>query len=239
MGRSDTRSVAELVRIPFWLEAVCATLFVLCVPLLLVSANVRYVTLNEDTYENGFQKYRASERTGLSPEQLSSIARAFIAYFQAPPGRLNPQVTLRGEVRPLFNEREVSHMEDVQMLMQLVFRLGAVAALGLLVVTAVLLFSQRGQALATLGRFLTWGAGLSLVLLLLVGALSLLDFSELFVRFHQLSFQNDLWMLDPRQDYLIMLFPEGFWFDVTIKIALLTAIEAVAIGGTGLLLSRH
>src|SRR5919197_970641 len=111
------------------LRTLTGLLFVLCVPLCLIGNNVRWVALSPDTYREGFARYRAAERTGLDPDQLSGVARAFIDYFQAPPGRLNPTVTVGGGRRPLFNEREVAHMEDVQKLMRLVFRLGVLSAL--------------------------------------------------------------------------------------------------------------
>jgi integral membrane protein (TIGR01906 family) len=130
-------------------------------------------------------------------------------------------------------------MEDVQSLMRLVFRLGLFAGLYLLLFAAALLAAQGRTALPTLGRLTLWGSGLSLALLVAVAALSFLDFSALFVRFHQLSFRNELWMLDPRRDYLLMLFPEGFWLDVTLKIAALTAAEASALAALGLFLTRR
>jgi integral membrane protein (TIGR01906 family) len=218
-----------------WLGPPLALLFVLCVPLCFIGNNVRWVALNPDTYREGFAKYRAAERTGLDPDQLSGVARAFIDYFQAPPGRLNPTVTMGGSRRPLFNEREVAHMEDVQKLMRLVFRLGLVSALYAVAFAAGLLAWQHAAGLAMLGRLMLWGAALSLALLLLVGALSFVDFGELFVRFHQLSFRNDRWMLDPNRDYLLILFPEGFWLDVTLRIAALTAAESLALGALGFL----
>jgi hypothetical protein len=46
-------------------------------------------------------------------------------------------------------------------------------------------------------------------------------------------------MLDPRRDYLLMLFPQGFWLDVTLRIAALTAVQAVLLGLVGLLLQRR
>jgi integral membrane protein (TIGR01906 family) len=88
--------------------------------------------------------------------------------------------------------------------------------------------------LPRLGTILTIGGIVTVALLGLAGLLSLVDFSEAFVRFHQMAFSNDLWMLDPRTDYLIMLYPEGFWLDATLRIAMLSAIEAVVIGGVGL-----
>ena len=220
------------------LQALAAALFVLAVPVCCIANTVRWVTLDRGTYLQGFEKYHAVERTGLSPAELERVARAFIDYFQGPPGRLEPVVTIQGSQRPLFNEREIHHMQDVQSLMQLDFRAGLLAGLYLALVACYLAVARRQPGLDTLGSLLICGAALTIGLLILVGALSLLDFSELFVRFHELSFRNDLWMLDPRRDYLLMLFPEGFWLDVTLRIALLTGLEAAAAGGTGLLLRR-
>jgi integral membrane protein (TIGR01906 family) len=129
-------------------------------------------------------------------------------------------------------------MEDVQKLMQAVFRLGGLAGLYAALYAIGRLALRRRGAVRTLGRLLLWSSGLTFGLLLLVASLSLVDFTELFVRFHELSFRNDFWMLDPRRDYLVILFPEGFWLDVTLRIAAMTAGEAALIGAAGLLLVR-
>ena len=66
-------------------------------------------------------------------------------------------------------------------------------------------------------------------------------FSALFSQFHFLSFSNDLWMLDPRTDRLIQLFPLGFFFDAALRIAVQTvALGAVvfAVSMAGLRLMR-
>jgi integral membrane protein (TIGR01906 family) len=222
-----------------WLAPALAVLFVLSVPLFLISANVRWIALNPSTYHEGFEKYAAAERTGLTPDQLADIGRAFIDYFQAPSGWLQPIVNLRGEQRPLFNEREVAHMQDVQKLMQFVFSLGFLAGVYLAVFSLVLLFWQRTTGLLVLGQLFLWAAGLSLALLVGVATLSVLDFRGLFILFHQASFRNELWMLDPRRDYLLLLFPQGFWLDATLKIAVMTAAESLALGAFGLFLVRR
>ena len=225
--------------LPAWIGFVLAVLFVLSVPLCLIANNVRWVTLDASTYERGYEKYAAGERTGLDAEQLRGVTRAFIDYFDGPPGELNPVVRVAGQSRALFNEREVSHMQDVQHLIQLVFRLGWIAALYLVGFGVLSLALHQLAALPMLGRLLLWGAGLSFALLISVAALSFLDFGTLFLRFHQVSFRNDLWMLDPRRDYLLMLFPQGFWLDVTLRIAALTASEALVLALLGGLLARR
>jgi integral membrane protein (TIGR01906 family) len=63
-----------------------------------------------------------------------------------------------------------------------------------------------------------------------------LDFSELWTRFHQVAFRNDLWQLDPRSDYLIMLFPEPFWFAATVRMATGVAVQTGVVLVLGLAL---
>ena len=72
-------------------------------------------------------------------------------------------------------------------------------------------------------------------LVVLVGIASAVDFDALWTRFHQVAFRNDLWLLDPTRDYLIMLFPEPFWFAATIRMATSVAVQTllVALVGAG------
>lgn len=226
---SGPRSVRRRVR---WLAAGA---FILAVPLFLITTNVRQVTNDRAFYERGFARWDVARRTGLTPAQLRDVAQAFIDYFAGASTALDLRVELAAAERPLFNQRELAHMQDVRHLMDLVRLLQLLSGGTIALVTLVgLAFAREG--LRELGRLGLLGAGATAVVLLLLGSLSLLDFSEVFLRFHMLSFSNDLWILDPGRDYLLMLFPEGFWFDATMRIAGLTAIEALAIGALGLAL---
>jgi integral membrane protein (TIGR01906 family) len=78
-----------------------------------------------------------------------------------------------------------------------------------------------------------WSTALMVALVVLVGVLSLMDFEALWTRFHQIAFRNDLWQLDPSRDYLIMLFPEPFWFTATIRMATSVALQTVLLAAIG------
>jgi integral membrane protein (TIGR01906 family) len=62
-----------------------------------------------------------------------------------------------------------------------------------------------------------------------VGLVAVAGFDTLFLTFHRLSFSNDFWLLDPRTDYLVMMFPQGFWFDATVLVATVTGAGALAL----------
>jgi uncharacterized membrane protein len=48
--------------------------------------------------------------------------------------------------------------------------------------------------------------------------------------------RNDLWQLDPRHDYLIMLFPVPFWYTSTIRMATNVALLTGLVAASGLVL---
>jgi integral membrane protein (TIGR01906 family) len=217
-----------------WVRAVVSVAFVLLLPLLLIGTSLRSLVSDRDLILRGFRDNRVSVTTGLDEPQLQRIADAFVAYFQASPGELQMQVVSGGQTRPLFNQREMEHMQDVQALVQLFLRLQLVAgAVGILRV-ALAIFVDRSPA--PIGRELLMSAGLIVGLVVLVGLLSLVDFSGLWTRFHQVAFRNDLWQLDPRTDYLIMLFPEPFWFTATLSMAMTVALHTFLIIASGLVL---
>ena len=52
----------------------------------------------------------------------------------------------------------------------------------------------------------------------MLGFLISRDFTAVFTKFHELLFNNDLWLLDPETDYMIRILPEGFFLDMTLRI---------------------
>jgi integral membrane protein (TIGR01906 family) len=220
-----------------WVRGLVSLAFVLLLPLLIIGTSLRGLVTDRDFMLRGFRENQVATTTGLDDTQLQRIADAFVSYFQSPPGQIQMQVTAFGQSRPLFNDREVAHMEDVQALIQVFLRLQIVAAA--VVIFRLALAVALDRAVVPIGREMLWSAGLMVGLVVIVAALSLLDFDALWTRFHQIAFRNDLWLLDPSTDYLIMLFPEPFWFAATVRIATGVAIQTaiVAFVGLGLLLS--
>ncbi|HEX3243801.1 MAG TPA: TIGR01906 family membrane protein [Chloroflexota bacterium] len=208
----------------------------LALPIFLISTNVRWVTLDLATYTTGFARYRASERTGITPAELERIGREFIEFFKGNRTEMQVEAQTPSGTRQLFNTREVQHMDDVRKLMMMFFRVQPLAGVILIgtIALAVLLF--RREAISVVQAMIYAGVAFTLFLALIVGGLSMLDFESLFIQFHMLSFSNDLWQLDPRTDYLLILYPEPFWLDTTLRIAWMTLIELLALAGAAWLL---
>ncbi len=135
---------------------------------------------------------------------------------------LSEQQLAGGE--PLYNERELSHMWDVQRLFQLMVRVWIGLTI-FLIAAGVLAWRLKWlpaywKAIST-GGFITLG----LIGLILVGVFA--GFSGLFTGFHRLFFSGDSWLFY-YDDSLIRLFPLKFWQDGFTAMGILTGILGLA-----------
>ncbi len=217
-------------------------LFILCLPVLLLTASIGWEVNSLWLYEYGFEKYNVSQTTGLAQPELEKAATGLISYFNSGEANISLSVIKDGETFELFNQREVAHLRDVKGLIRLDYYL----LLGTLIYTlgyaGVSLFWRRGRYWRRLAWGMAGGGGITLALMLALGLGTLLNFDQLFLQFHLFSFTNELWQLDPAKDYLIMLFPHGFWYDAAIFCTLATAGLAIILGGVAggyLLFSRR
>lgn len=172
-----------------------------------------------DTY--GFSREERLVWAGKAVEYL--VNRAPIAYL----GDLT-----FADGSPLYNARELAHMQDVKGVVQAAL-LAWGAALGVLLVAG--LAAWRGNAwgayLASLRRGGWWMIGLAWLLggIALIGILINPDvFWQFFTLFHQVFFEGDSWLFYD-SDTLIRLFPIRFWQD-----AFLWAAVLALGGGAGL-----
>jgi len=203
------------------LAAINTILFIICIPVFLITTDVRFAANNMRLYEYGFNKYEVSAETGLTKEELTQTARELIKYFNSDEESVNIDI---------FTQREIDHLKDVKGLIQLVYRLQLVSLAYIVIYIIFNFILLRGALWRELARRLLWGSGATLVLLAVLGLIALVGFDELFLWFHLASFRNDLWLLYPG-DKLLQMFPEGFFNDATLFIAAAAIIEALIIGG--------
>ncbi|MCL5958828.1 MAG: TIGR01906 family membrane protein [Chloroflexi bacterium] len=222
------------------LVSLSTVLFVVAIPLAIISTNVLWLALTPSFYENGQMKRGAMQTIGLRAEQVQASSRALSSYFGSD-NDLASELQKQGLPASFFNERETNHLKDVKDLLIRVLRVQQIAlGYGIIFLLVTLVLGLR-NFLRRVSRGLLLGAGLTVVVLIVFGALSFADFSDLFLMFHLVSFTNDLWMLDPRTDYLIRMFPSQFFFEAALTLAAYALIESIglALVGAGLLVVQR
>ena len=233
------RGVAARLDAMRGLKIAAGVVFVAFVPMLLITTNARLVINFPGLYSYGFDRYDIPRRTGIERAELIDAGRQIRTYFNDDTELLDVRVFVGGTRRSIYGEREVLHMRDVKGLVRGVYAAQYIAAAYMAVFLAVCAWLLRREALALAVRLLSYGGLVTLGLAALVGLGSLVGFDRLFLAFHLVSFSNDLWQLDPRRHMLLAMFPQGFFFDATMLIALLTVVEAGILAFAGWLQRRR
>jgi integral membrane protein (TIGR01906 family) len=170
----------------------------------------------EDVY--GFTNTERYEWAKISLDYL--LSRDTIDYLEA-------KKLSTGE--PLYNERELSHMQDVKELI-------ADALITWYITIALLilfgLFAAEAHFKPAFWEaFSRGGLATLLVIVLLVFAV-LTSFDQLFTSFHHLFFEGDTWLFN-YSDTFIRLFPMRFWQDGFIFLGILSAVNSIIVFAVG------
>jgi integral membrane protein (TIGR01906 family) len=205
------------------------------IPALIVSGTVNAYAGSAGLYQYGFAKYRISQATGISNGQLDEVAQGMAGFLDGKKPSLQMTVRVNGTDRLLYNEKELVHMDDVRGIITIFNVLQIVAILSLLAAGA---FVFAALGVRRLLRGILAGAIATVALVGLLAAWALIDFYSLFYLFHLVSFSNDLWLLDPARDYLIMMFTESFFYDAAIMVTATIMAAAVIVGLVTLVIDK-
>ena len=151
------------------LRTVVIGIFVLALPIALITTTLRVVISEQAVYDYAVRDYGAERASGIPESELIQANEEIRNYLaRLGPGPLAPQVTDNaGETVSLFTAKEISHMADVRSLVQLMFKVQmiSVAIVLTLAVVLIMLWPARVLAAATL-----WAGLLMTSVLAMVGA---------------------------------------------------------------------
>lgn len=182
-------------------------------------------------YEKEYTKYHVLDDAGIdmTMEDLLQVTDEMMAYLRGNREDLHVTTVIGGESREFFNEREIAHMEDVRALFLkglLVRRIMAVLAVSLILFMAL---RKKKDTIYILARSFQAVSAVLAAIALALGVLISTDFTKYFTIFHQIFFDNDLWILDPATDLLINIVPEPFFVDTALYIGLIFAVALLGV----------
>lgn len=153
-------------------------------------------------------------KSGFTFNELEEIHQRMLLYLQ---GKTDtPQIEMKG--KPLYRQRELSHLEDVRVLFARGFALYYIFAAGSAGM-AVLYFLKRGKIpfrICLLVSGLMWGALLAAFFLIIR-----FDFMKGFDAFHNIFFAEGTWLFDENTEVLVRIYEESFFQQMALGIAFL------------------
>jgi len=159
---------------------------------------------------------------GISEEDLRRVDQALAECLKGDADALDFEIEVFGQVQPVFNEKELTHMEDCRKLFELLRRV--LTSVDILAVSGLVIgiWCLRDRRMI---RLAGWIAPLLIVVPLgAFAAWAVLDFNSAFNFFHEVLFSNDLWLLDPRTDLLIRLCPASMFMNMGVRIGIYSLI---------------
>ena len=168
-------------------------------------------------YEREYAKYNVTESLDMEMEDVMDVTEKMMDYLIGRRPELSVITDVDGQTQDFFNEQDRLHMADVKNLFLggLTLRWVLLAAAAVLIALLVLL---KGDWRRIIPRAYFIALGIFLAVTVLLGALFASDFTKYFTIFHEIFFTNDLWLFDPATDYMIRMLPEGFFYDMVMRI---------------------
>jgi len=185
--------------------------------------SLEIITFSDWVYEYNWTRNQISQNTGIKIDQLNQVSDQIKDYFRDDQVKLEVLLQQPGkEVLNLFNQKEIDHMVDVKNLIKTTILFERTGLILLIIFFVFYLFREgyisfyENLKRIMLVSFLIW----SILLFLIVFGM-IVDFNYTFTLFHKIMFTNDLWILDPNSDFLIMIYPQRFFLEISAAIIIL------------------
>lgn len=173
-----------------------------------------------------------TEMFNISSKEIERIIDIMLRFVKGSTDNISIAVNISGERTMFFNDREISHMIDLQNKFSTFNQIIVTMLVAEIVI--LILYIYKNKLLYICRAFL-----ISEVILVFTGIILLvwikLDTTSFIIAIHQMLFENNLWILNPATDYLALLFPKELFVYSVIYICvymlvLMLIMSAVAVG---------
>ena len=181
-----------------------------------------------DVYRQEYEKYDVLSELDMTMDDVMYVTHEMMDYLRGEGDTLSVVTTVEGQEQDFFNEQDRFHMGEVRELFigGLNIRFGACVAAVLCVLFLVI---TRADIKKVVPRSYWIALGLTGAAVILIGIAAVVDFNAVFVQFHHIFFDNDLWIFDPAEDYMIRMLPEGLFYDMVMRIGAIFVVSLVVL----------
>ncbi len=207
------------------IEYVLGVLIAILTVIIIFVSTVELVAFNKGVYDYHYRKLQIAKNIGMSREDLDKVTDKLLKYTRGKEKDLVVSANIFGEDREVFGEREKLHMVDVKDLYVNTRTTKYISV----IILAIIFVIVKNKYLKT--KVFKYSAIFIPVIILIMGSIGALfatNFEKYFVMFHEIFFDNDLWMLDPDTEILINIVPEPFFYGIIMLITVIFIVLSIA-----------
>lgn len=175
---------------------------------------------NLDFYKKQYSNLNVAETISISEEGLMNATVSLLDYLKDKRDNLDIKEDIHQINREVFNQREKDHMVDVKNLYLNAMDVRNISFIILIISLIIYTVLIKKDRFLILSNYYLKTLGFMSFLFSFIIIYILLDFNSFWTNFHHVFFTNDLWLLDPRVDVLIMMVPEEFFNNLVLNITL-------------------
>lgn len=210
----------KIKKILQWIVGVIFSLLIIFVILISSFEIVLYSDMS--IYRKEYEKYEVLDELDMTMEDAMYVTREMMDYLRGNGETLSVITEVEGKRQDFFNEQDRFHMEEVRDIFVGGLR-WRTASLVAAIVCLILLYISRADLRKILSQTYWAAMGIVLIPTAGIGIAAAVDFNSAFVRFHHIFFDNDLWLFDPAEDFMIRMLPEGLFYDMAFRVGSLFA----------------
>lgn len=191
------------------------------IAILLISSFEIAMYADFSVYQREYEKYDVLDELDMNMDDVMYVTEEMMAYLRGDRDNLSVITTVEGEKQDFFNEQDRFHMGEVRDLFnrRTAYPDGSDCYSTYLSGVPDRIKGPGLQKILT--RSYQAALGITGAAVIFIGVAAMINFDAVFVQFHHIFFDNDLWLFDPAEDYMIRMLPEGLFADMVLRIGIL------------------
>ena len=169
-----------------------------------------YNCFNLNFYKNFYSKGNLTANIGTTSDELINNTSNLLDY-------LNSKAELNTS---WFTEKDILHMKDVKTLYNVSFYTMIFFIAIFIISTILIMFLYKNHTMFYITRTFNKTLLAFIVSIIVLAGIISYNFNSFWIKFHQLLFSNDLWLLSPDESNLIKMVPEEFFISLITTIIL-------------------
>ena len=169
-----------------------------------------YNCFNLDFYKNFYLRENLAPSINTTDDELINNTTNLLEYL-----------TNKAELNTTwFSEKDILHMKDVRILYNVSFNLMIFFIIIFILSTILIALIYKNYTMFYITKTFNKTLLAFILLVIVLAGIISYNFTSFWIKFHQLLFANDLWLLSPEESNLIKMVPEQFFISLITTIIL-------------------